>query len=177
MSVVGLDVGSQSCYIAVARAGGIETIANEFSDRCTPSVISFGSKNRTIGVAAKNQQITHANNTVSNFKRFHGRAFSDPFIQKEKENLSYDLVPMKNGGVGIKVMYMDEEHLFSVEQITAMLLTKLKETAENNLKKPVTDCVISVPSFFTDAERRSVLDAAQIVGLNCLRLMNDMTAG
>ncbi|KAM5287786.1 heat shock protein 105 kDa isoform 3-T3 [Ctenodactylus gundi] len=176
MSVVGLDVGSQSCYIAVARAGGIETIANEFSDRCTPSVISFGSKNRTIGVAAKNQQITHANNTVSNFKRFHGRAFSDPFVQKEKENLSYDLVPMKNGGVGIKVMYMDEEHLFSVEQITAMLLTKLKETAENNLKKPVTDCVISVPSFFTDAERRSVLDAAQIVGLNCLRLMNDMTA-
>ncbi|XP_064126021.1 heat shock protein 105 kDa isoform X2 [Loxodonta africana] len=176
MSVVGLDVGSQSCYIAVARAGGIETIANEFSDRCTPSVISFGSKNRTIGVAAKNQQITHANNTVSNFKRFHGRAFSDPFIQREKENLSYDLVPMKNGGVGIKVMYMDEEHLFSVEQITAMLLTKLKETAENNLKKPVTDCVISVPSFFTDAERRSVLDAAQIVGLNCLRLMNDMTA-
>ncbi|XP_020920751.1 heat shock protein 105 kDa isoform X2 [Phacochoerus africanus] len=176
MSVVGLDVGSQSCYIAVARAGGIETIANEFSDRCTPSVISFGSKNRTIGVAAKNQQITHANNTVSNFKRFHGRAFNDPFIQKEKENLSYDLVSMKNGGVGIKVMYMDEEHLFSVEQITAMLLTKLKETAENNLKKPVTDCVISVPSFFTDAERRSVLDAAQIVGLNCLRLMNDMTA-
>uniref|UniRef100_H0X1I3 Heat shock protein 105 kDa n=1 Tax=Otolemur garnettii TaxID=30611 RepID=H0X1I3_OTOGA len=176
MSVVGLDVGSQSCYIAVARAGGIETIANEFSDRCTPSVISFGSKNRTIGVAAKNQQITHANNTVSNFKRFHGRAFSDPFIQKEKENLSYDLVSLKNGGVGIKVMYMDEEHLFSVEQITAMLLTKLKETAENNLKKPVTDSVISVPSFFTDAERRSVLDAAQIVGLNCLRLMNDMTA-
>ncbi|XP_012497577.1 PREDICTED: heat shock protein 105 kDa [Propithecus coquereli] len=144
MSVVGLDVGSQSCYIAVARAGGIETIANEFSDRCTPSVISFGSKNRTIGVAAKNQQITHANNTVSNFKRFHGRAFSDPFIQKEKDNLSYDLVPLKNGGVGVKVMYMDEEHLFSVEQITAMLLTKLKETAENNLKKPVTDCVISV---------------------------------
>ncbi|KAM9610259.1 heat shock protein 105 kDa isoform 1-T1 [Trichechus inunguis] len=140
------------------------------------SVISFGSKNRTIGVAAKNQQITHANNTVSNFKRFHGRAFSDPFIQREKENLSYDLVSMKNGGVGIKVMYMDEEHLFSVEQITAMLLTKLKETAENNLKKPVTDCVISVPSFFTDAERRSLLDAAQIVGLNCLRLMNDMTA-
>uniref|UniRef100_A0A2I3FVJ7 Heat shock protein 105 kDa n=1 Tax=Nomascus leucogenys TaxID=61853 RepID=A0A2I3FVJ7_NOMLE len=108
------------------------------------SVISFGSKNRTIGVAAKNQQITHANNTVSNFKRFHGRAFNDPFIQKEKENLSYDLVPLKNGGVGIKVMYMGEEHLFSVEQITAMLLTKLKETAENSLKKPVTDCVISV---------------------------------
>ncbi|XP_019385660.1 PREDICTED: heat shock protein 105 kDa [Crocodylus porosus] len=176
MAVVGFDVGAQSCYIAVARAGGIETVANEFSDRCTPSVVSFGSKNRAIGVSAKNQQITHANNTVSNFKRFHGRAFNDPFVQKEREKLSYDLVPMKNSGVGVKVMYMDEEHFFSVEQITAMLLTKLKETAENNLKKPVTDCVISVPSFFTDAERRSVLDAAQIVGLNCLRLMNDMTA-
>uniref|UniRef100_A0A663M3V4 Heat shock protein family H (Hsp110) member 1 n=1 Tax=Athene cunicularia TaxID=194338 RepID=A0A663M3V4_ATHCN len=113
---------------------------------------------------------------VSNFKRFHGRAFNDSFVQKEKEKLSYDLVPMKNGGVGVKVMYMDEEHIFSVEQISAMLLTKLKETAESNLKKPVTDCVISVPSFFTDAERRSLLDAAQIVGLNCLRLMNDMTA-
>ncbi|PKU36153.1 hypothetical protein llap_13543 [Limosa lapponica baueri] len=176
MAVVGFDLGFQSCYIAVARAGGIETVANEFSDRCTPSVVSFGSKNRAIGVSAKNQQITHANNTVSNFKRFHGRAFNDPFVQKEKEKLSYDLVPMKNGGVGVKVMYMDEEHIFSVEQISAMLLTKLKETAESNLKKPVTDCVISVPSFFTDAERRSLLDAAQIVGLNCLRLMNDMTA-
>ncbi|XP_074770671.1 heat shock protein 105 kDa isoform X1 [Athene noctua] len=176
MAVVGFDLGFQSCYIAVARAGGIETVANEFSDRCTPSVVSFGSKNRAIGVSAKNQQITHAHNTVSNFKRFHGRAFNDSFVQKEKEKLSYDLVPMKNGGVGVKVMYMDEEHIFSVEQISAMLLTKLKETAESNLKKPVTDCVISVPSFFTDAERRSLLDAAQIVGLNCLRLMNDMTA-
>ncbi|KAJ6662283.1 hypothetical protein lerEdw1_012447 [Lerista edwardsae] len=176
MAVVGFDVGSQSCYIAVARAGGIETVANEFSDRCTPSVVSFGSKSRAIGVSAKNQLITHANNTVFNFKRFHGRTFNDPFVQKEKEHLSYCIVPMKNGSVGIQVAYMDEDRLFSVEQITAMLLTKLMETAENNLKKPVTDCVISVPSFFTDAERRSVLDAAQVVGLNCLRLMNDMTA-
>lgn len=107
-------------------------------------------KKQNNGVAAKNQQITHANNTVSNFKRFHGRTFNDPFIQKEKENLSYDLVPMKKSGVGIKVMYMDEEHLFSVEQIAVMLLTKLKETAEYNLKKPVTDCVISVSSTAVD---------------------------
>ncbi|XP_078512127.1 heat shock protein 105 kDa [Lissotriton helveticus] len=176
MSVVGFDLGFQNCHVAIARAGGIETVANEFSDRCTPAVVSFGSKNRTIGIAAKNQQITHANNTLYNFKRFHGRSFSDPFVQLGRDSLSYDLVPMKNGGVGVKVMYMDEEHTFSVEQITAMLLSKLKETAENNLKKPVTDCVISVPSFFTDAERRSVLHAAQIVGLNCLTLLNDMTA-
>ncbi|XP_063285528.1 heat shock protein 105 kDa isoform X1 [Pelobates fuscus] len=176
MSVVGFDLGYQNCHVAIARAGGIETVANEFSDRCTPAVVSFGTKNRTIGVAAKNQMVTNANNTVSSFKRFHGRAFNESFVQREKNNLPYQLVTMRNGGVGVKVMYMENEHLFSVEQITAMLLTKLKETAESNLKKPVTDCVISVPSFFTDAERRSVLHAAQIVGLNCLKLMNDMTA-
>uniref|UniRef100_A0A8C5QBW7 Heat shock protein 105 kDa n=1 Tax=Leptobrachium leishanense TaxID=445787 RepID=A0A8C5QBW7_9ANUR len=176
MSVVGFDLGFQNCHVAIARAGGIETVANEFSDRCTPAVVSFGTKNRTIGVAAKNQLISNAYNTVSTFKRFHGRALDDPFVQREKSNLPYELVHMRNGGVGVKVMYMENEHTFSVEQITAMLLTKLKETAEYNLKKPVTDCVISVPSFFTDAERRSVLDAAQIVGLNCLKLMNDMTA-
>ncbi|KAG8453059.1 hypothetical protein GDO86_004755, partial [Hymenochirus boettgeri] len=176
MSVVGFDLGFLNCHVAIARAGGIETVANEFSDRCTPAVVSFGSKNRTIGVAAKNQLITNANNTVSCFKKFHGRAFNDPLIQKEKSNLPYEIVHMNSGGVGVKVMYLEEESIFSVEQITAMLLSKLKETAEYNLKKPVTDCVISVPSFFTDAERRSVLDAAQIVGLNCLKLMNDMTA-
>ncbi|KAM3934750.1 heat shock protein 105 kDa [Leptodactylus fuscus] len=176
MSVVGFDLGYQNCHVAIARAGGIETVANEFSDRCTPAVVSFGTKNRTIGVAAKNQLVTNAKNTVYGFKKLHGRAFNDPFVQKEKNNLAYELVQTNNGGVGLRVMYMDEPHVFSVEQITAMLLTKLKETAESNLKKPVTDCVISVPSFFTDAERRSVLDSAQIVGLNCLKLINDMTA-
>ncbi|XP_069812342.1 heat shock protein 105 kDa-like [Dendropsophus ebraccatus] len=176
MSVVGFDLGFQNCHVAIARAGGIETVANEFSDRCTPAVVSFGTKNRTIGIAAKNQLVTNATNTVSNFKKLHGRAFSDPYVQKEKKNLAYELVQTANGGVGLRVMYMEEPHIFSVAQITAMLLTKLKETAESNLKKPVTDCVISVPSFFTDAERRSVLDSAQIVGLNCLKLMSDMTA-
>lgn len=176
MSVVGFDLGFQNCHVAIARAGGIETVANEFSDRCTPAVVSFGTKNRTIGVAAKNQLVTNATNTVSNFKKLHGRAFNDPYVQREKNHLAYELVQTNNGGVGLRVMYMEEPHIFSVEQITAMLLTKLKETAESNLKKPVTDCVISVPSFFTDAERRSVLDSAQIVGLNCLKLMNDMTA-
>ncbi|XP_078078343.1 heat shock protein 105 kDa-like [Mustelus asterias] len=175
MSVVGFDVGSQNCYIAIARAGGIETVANEFSDRCTPAVVSFGSKNRAVGVAAKTQLITNAKNTIINFKRFHGRAFNDPLIQNQKAKLAYDLVPTKTG-VGIKVMYMDKEQHFSVEQITAMLLTKLKETAESNLRKSVSDCVISVPSFFTNAERGSVLNAAYIAGLNCLRLMNDTTA-
>ncbi|XP_041864601.1 heat shock 70 kDa protein 4a [Melanotaenia boesemani] len=176
MSVVGFDLGFQSCYVAVARAGGIETVANEYSDRCTPSFVSFGPRNRSIGAAAKSQVVTNCKNTVQGFKRFHGRAFSDTYIQSAKSNLVYDLAQMPSGATGIKVMYMEEEKVFSIEQVTGMLLTKLKETAESALKKPVVDCVISVPSYFTDTERRSVIDAAQIAGLNCLRLMNETTA-
>ncbi|XP_070818466.1 heat shock 70 kDa protein 4b [Chaetodon trifascialis] len=176
MSVVGFDVGFMNCYVAVARAGGIETVANEYSDRCTPACVSFGPRNRSIGAAAKSQVVTNCKNTVQGFKRFHGRAFSDPFVQRLKNSLVYDIAQMPSGTTGIKVMYMEEEKVFSIEQVTAMLLTKMKETAENALKKPVADCVVSVPCYYTDAERRSVVDAAQIAGLNCLRLMNETTA-
>ncbi|XP_062393009.1 heat shock 70 kDa protein 4-like [Sardina pilchardus] len=176
MSVVGFDVGFQSCYVAVARSGGIETVANEYSDRCTPSYVSFGPHNRSIGTAAKNQVVTNCKNTVQAFKRFHGRAFTDPFIQAAKSGLAYELAQMPQGTTGVKVMYMEEEKVFSIEQLSGMLLTKLKETAEAAMKKPVVDCVISVPSYFTDAERRSLMDASQIAGLNCLRLINDTTA-
>uniref|UniRef100_A0A7N8XAV2 Heat shock protein 4a n=1 Tax=Mastacembelus armatus TaxID=205130 RepID=A0A7N8XAV2_9TELE len=168
MSVVAFDLGFQSCYIAVARAGGIETIANEYSDRSPPNRCT---------PCGKLCVVTNYKNTVQGFKRFHGRAFSDPYIQTAKSNLVYELAQMPSGSTGIKVRIKDsEEKVFSIEQVTGMLLTKLKETAESALKKPVVDCVISVPSYFTDAERRSVMDAAQIAGLNCLRLMNETTA-
>ncbi|XP_075564828.1 heat shock 70 kDa protein 4L isoform X5 [Pelecanus crispus] len=176
MSVVGIDLGFLNCYIGVARSGGIETIANEYSDRCTPACISLGSKTRAIGNAAKSQIVTNVKNTLHGFKKLHGRAFEDPYIQAERAKLPYELQKMPNGSVGVKVRYLDEERLFAIEQITGMLLAKLKETSESALKKPVADCVISVPSFFTDAERRSVMAAAQIAGLNCLRLMNEITA-
>ncbi|XP_068181224.1 heat shock 70 kDa protein 4b [Antennarius striatus] len=176
MSVVGFDVGFMNCYVAVARAGGIETVANEYSDRCTPACVSFGPRNRSIGAAAKSQVVTNCKNTVQGFKRFHGRAYSDQYVQRLKNSLVYDIAQMPTGTTGIKVLYMEEDKVFSIEQVTAMLLTKLKETAENALKKPVADCVVSVPCYYTDAERRSVVDAAQIAGLNCLRLMNETTA-
>ncbi|KAJ7990749.1 hypothetical protein DPEC_G00290140 [Dallia pectoralis] len=176
MSVVGIDVGFQNCYIAVARSGGIETVANEYSDRCTPACVSLASKNRTIGNAAKGQIITNFKNTMHGFKKFHGRGFDDPYIQGEKPKLPYSLHRLACGNTGIKVRYLNEDKVFTIEQVTAMLLTKLKETSESALKKPVVDCVISVPSFFTDVERRSVMDATQIAGLNCLRLINDTTA-
>ncbi|XP_036620791.1 heat shock 70 kDa protein 4L isoform X2 [Trichosurus vulpecula] len=176
MSVVGIDLGFLNCYIAVARSGGIETIANEYSDRCTPACISLGSKTRTIGNAAKSQIVTNVRNTLHGFKKLHGRSFDDPIVQTERVKLPYELQKMPNGSTGVKVRYLEEERPFAIEQVTGMLLAKLKETSENALKKPVADCVISIPSFFTDAERRSVMAAAQVAGLNCLRLMNETTA-
>ncbi|PSN34539.1 Heat shock 70 kDa protein 4 [Blattella germanica] len=164
MSVIGIDFGNESCYVAVARAGGIETIANDYSLRSTPSCVAFSGKNRILGVAAKNQMVTNMKNTIHGFKRLLGRKFNDPHVQQELKYLPY------------KVNYLDEEHVFSPEQIAAMLFTKLKEISENALKTKVNDCVISVPSFFTNAERKALLDAASISGLNVLRLMNETTA-
>uniref|UniRef100_A0A4W3K6X8 Heat shock 70 kDa protein 4L n=1 Tax=Callorhinchus milii TaxID=7868 RepID=A0A4W3K6X8_CALMI len=153
MSVVGIDVGFQNCYIAVARSGGIETIKKNFRH-----LIIINMKN------------TFQSTSV---KRF-GISFSA--ISNENYYLSIlnDMLP-KNL-IYSQVRYMDEDRVFAIEQVTGMLMTKLKETSESALRKPVADCVISVPSFFTDLERRSVIDAAQVAGLNCLRLMNDTTA-
>ncbi|KAK3099409.1 hypothetical protein FSP39_004026 [Pinctada imbricata] len=178
MSVVGFDLGSLTCFIGVARAGGIETIANEYSDRCTPSFVSLMENNRCMGVSAKNQSVTNFKNTLSCFKRFLGRQFKDPYVQKEMNDYtkSFQIVEGPSGNVLFKVHYLGEETEFSPEQITGMMLTKLRETAENALKTKVVDVVVSVPSFFTDIERRAMLDACQIGGLNCLKLMNDTTA-
>uniref|UniRef100_A0A674EGJ6 Heat shock protein family A (Hsp70) member 4 like n=1 Tax=Salmo trutta TaxID=8032 RepID=A0A674EGJ6_SALTR len=106
--------------------------------------VSLASKNRTIGNAAKGQIITNFKNTVHGFKKFHGRVFDDPYVQGEKPKLPYSLHKLASGNTGIKVRYLDEDKVFTIEQVTAMLLTKLKETSESALKKPVVDCVISV---------------------------------
>ncbi|XP_033097617.1 97 kDa heat shock protein-like [Anneissia japonica] len=176
MSVVGFDVGNQSCYIAVARGGGIETIANEYSDRLTPSIVSFGDKQRIIGTAAKTQVISNAKNTATNFKKLLAQKFSDPFVQLEKKWLPYELVEMTDKSVGIKMQYMGQPIEMRPEQVFAILLTKLKHSTEAALGTKVVDCVISVPQYFTDAERRAVLTASSIAGLNCMKVMNDSTA-
>uniref|UniRef100_A0A3P9BLM0 Heat shock protein family A (Hsp70) member 4 like n=1 Tax=Maylandia zebra TaxID=106582 RepID=A0A3P9BLM0_9CICH len=174
MAMLNISVGShRNC-----SSSSYATSVNRITSVCflLRACVSLASKNRMIGNAAKSQIITNFKNTVHGFKKFHGRAFDDPFIQAERPKLPYSLHKLANGTTGIKVRYLDEDKVFTVEQITGMLLTKLKETSESALKKPVVDCVISVPSFFTDAERRSVFDATQIAGLNCLRLINDTTA-
>ncbi|XP_017767886.1 PREDICTED: heat shock 70 kDa protein 4 [Nicrophorus vespilloides] len=176
MSVIGIDFGSESCYVAVAKAGGIETIANDYSLRATPSCIAFSGKNRILGVAAKNQQVTNMKNTVYGLKRLLGRKFRDPHVQKELKILPYNAIETANGNIGIKVNYLGEEHVFSPEQCLAMLITKLKDDSMHALQTPINDCVISVPSYFTNNERKALLDSAAIAGLNVLRLFNETTA-
>ncbi len=176
MAVVGVDFGNLNCYISVARAGGIETIANDYSQRDTPSVVGFSERQRIMGVGAKNQLLTNLKRTVFNFKHMLGRKFKDPYVQDTIRNLPYEVSEGQHGEIRIQIAYLDQKRAFTPEEITAMLLTKLKDTAEEALKTKVKDIVISCPSYFVDAERRALLDAAAIAGLNVLKLMNDTTA-
>ncbi|KAL1917516.1 uncharacterized protein VTP21DRAFT_3909 [Calcarisporiella thermophila] len=176
MSVVGIDFGSLQSVIAVARNRGIDVITNEVSNRATPSLVSFGSKQRYLGEAAKSQEISNFKNTVGSLKRLAGRSFQDPEIQQiEKQYINAELVDV-NGQVGVKVNYLEQETIFSSTQLIAMYLGKLRDIAAKELKIPVSDVVISVPAWFTDAQRRAILDASEIANLNVLRLINDTTA-
>ncbi|KAG2185006.1 hypothetical protein INT43_000919 [Umbelopsis isabellina] len=176
MSVVGIDFGNLQSVIAVARNRGIDVICNEVSNRATPSLVSFGPKQRFIGEPAKNQEVSNFKNTVASLKRLAGRSFQDKEIQEiEKQHINAELVDV-HGQVGVKVNYLGEQQTFSNVQLIAMYLTKLKETTALELSSPVSDCVITVPGWFTDVQRRAILDAAEIAGLNCLRLVNDLTA-
>ena len=176
MSVIGIDFGNESCYVAAAKAGGIETLANDYSLRATPSCVAFDGKKRIIGVAARNQQVTNMKNTVGGFKRLLGRKFNDPHVQRELTSIPTKVEQLSDGGIGFLVNYLDREQSFTPEQLTAMLFTKLKETSTQALQAQVNDCVIACPVYFTNSERQALLDAAQIAGLNVLRLMNETTA-
>lgn len=118
-----------------------------------------------MGTSAKNQIITNINNTVFAFKRLIGLKFDDPLVAEEQKHLPQTLVPTPDGEVGYNVWYLGEEIVFSVRQIIAMLLTKLKDIAEAALECKVFECVLAVPYFFTDAQRRALLDAAAIADL------------
>jgi len=177
MSVVGFDIGNYKSTIGIARAGGIEIIANEYSDRITPTYVSYTNKLRFQGHAAKQQEITNNKNTLSGFKRFLGRRINDAQVKNE---LSYQQLRIGTNGQDDKVVfnvdYLNETRTFTPEQLTATFLNKLKSISETNLNAKVVDCVISVPCYMTDSERRALLDASQIAGLNSLKLMNETTA-
>lgn len=175
MSVVGIDFGNLNTVIAVARNRGVDVITNEVSNRKTPSLVGFGPKSRYIGEAAKTQEISNLKNTVGSLKRLAGRQFGDPELDDERSYITCNLVDVK-GQAGAEVTYLGQKEAFSFAQLIAMYLTKIKGTASAELKLPVSDVVISVPAWFTDNQRRALMDAAEIAGLKLLRLMNDTTA-
>ncbi|KAJ6504250.1 heat shock protein 70 family [Mycena vitilis] len=176
MAVVGIDFGSLHSKIGVARHRGIDIITNEVSNRATPSLVAFGPKQRSIGEAAKTQETSNFRNTVGSLKRLIGRTLVDPEVQEiEKKFLNATLVDVQ-GSVGVEVNYVGEKQTFSATQLVAMYLGKLRDIAANELKTGVTDVVIAVPGWYTDIQRRALLDAAAIAGLNPLRLINDTTA-
>nr|POE85437.1 heat shock protein hsp88 [Quercus suber] len=175
MSVVGLDFGSQNAVIAVARNKGVDVIANEVSNRATPALVAFGAKNRFLGEAAKGQEISNLKNTVGSLTRLAGRSINDPDVQIEQEFVSAPLVEI-NGQVGVEVSYLGKKERFTAAQLCAAFLTKAKETAAAELRLPVSEMVISVPAWYADAQRRALLDAADIAGIKVLRLINETTA-
>ncbi|KAH7031002.1 hsp70-like protein [Microdochium trichocladiopsis] len=175
MSVVGVDFGTLNTVIAVARNRGVDVITNEVSNRATPSLVGFGPKSRYLGEPAKTQEISNLKNTVGCLKRLAGRSLKDPDVQVEQQYVSAPLVDI-NGQVGAEVSYLGQKTKFTATQLTAMFLSKIKQTTANELKLPVKDIVLSVPAWFTDVQRRSLIDAAEVAGLNLLRLMNDTTA-
>ncbi|KAJ7254680.1 heat shock protein 70 family [Mycena haematopus] len=176
MAVVGIDFGSLHSKIGVARHRGIDIITNEVSNRATPSLVAFGPKQRSIGESAKTQETSNFRNTIGSLKRLIGRTLGDPEVQEiEKKFINATLVDVQ-GTVGVEVNYIGEKQSFSATQLVAMYLGKLRDIAANELKNGVTDVVIAVPGWYTDIQRRALLDAAAIAGLNTLRLINDTTA-
>ncbi|KAJ9666812.1 adenyl-nucleotide exchange factor sse1 [Coniosporium apollinis] len=175
MSVVGIDLGTLNTVIAVARNRGVDVVTNEVSNRATPSLVGFGPKSRYLGEQAKTQEISNFKNTVSSLSRLAGRSINDPDVQIEQEYVTAPLVDV-NGQVGAEVTYLGKKERFSATQLIAMFLTKIRLTASAELKLPVSDIVLSCPAWYTDAQRRSLLDATEIAGLKCLRLMNETTA-
>ncbi|RXW24318.1 hypothetical protein EST38_g1518 [Candolleomyces aberdarensis] len=176
MAVVGVDFGTLHSKIGVARHRGIDIITNEVSNRQTPSLIGFGPKVRAIGEAAKTQETSNFKNTIGSLQRCIGRTLNDPQIQNyEKKFINAKLVDV-NGTVGTEVNYVGERQTFSYTQLVGMYFGKLRDIASKELKVGVSDVVIAVPGWYTDIQRRALLDAAAIANLNVLRLINDTTA-
>ncbi|KAJ4418609.1 adenyl-nucleotide exchange factor sse1 [Neurospora sp. IMI 360204] len=175
MSVVGVDFGALNTVIAVARNRGVDVITNEVSNRATPSLVGFGPKSRYLGEPAKTQEISNLKNTVGCLKRLAGRSLNDPDVAIEQQFISAPLVDI-NGEVGAEVTYLGEKRQFTSTELIAMFLSKIKQTTQAEVKVAVQELVMSVPAWFTDKQRRSILDAAEIAGLRPLRLINDTTA-
>jgi len=172
MAVVGVDIGDYNTYVSVARVGGVDTIANEYSQRNTPSIVSLGSRQRFMGVSAENQRNIKVKNTISHFKNFLGRSYKDPFIQNNSDYIGAQVIELKDGKVGFQV----GDQTFVPEQILGMMLTKIKEIVRNDQNEDISNMVMSVPSHFKQSQRHAVIDAAKIAGISNVKVVDDAIA-
>jgi molecular chaperone DnaK len=171
--VIGIDLGTTNSCVAVMEGGEPVVIPNAEGSRTTPSVVAFTkSGERLVGEVAKRQSITNSENTVYSIKRFMGRKFDDPDVDREKRLVPYKLVRAANGDVWVEVMGKQ----YSPPEISAMILQKLRSDAEAYLGERITQAVITVPAYFNDAQRQATRDAGRIAGLDVLRIINEPTA-
>lgn len=175
MSVAGIDIGDQKSCIAVARKRGVDVLMNKESKRETPSVVAFGAKQRQLGTDAAGSMSINPKNTIFGIKRLLGKKFKNPDVQRDIQYLPYNVTEAPDGGILINVDYLGERHSFTPEQIVAGIIVDMKDIAEVD-GSPVTDCVLSVPTYYVESERYAMLNAARIAGINCLRLINETTA-
>jgi len=172
---VGIDLGTTYSCVGVFQHGKVEVIANDQGNRTTPSYVAFTDSERLIGDAAKNQVAMNPTNTVFDAKRLIGRRFDDPTVAADMKHWPFAVV-QDGGKPKIKVEYKGEEKSFFPEEVSSMVLTKMKETAEAYLGKTVTNAVVTVPAYFNDSQRQATKDAGTISGLNVLRIINEPTA-
>ncbi|CAZ84543.1 unnamed protein product [Tuber melanosporum] len=172
---IGIDLGTTYSCVAIYEGNGVEIIANEQGNRVTPSFVAFSEKERLIGDAAKNQAALNPRNTVFDAKRLIGRRFDEPSVKKDIQSWPFKVVD-REGNPYIEVEYLGETKQFSPQEISSMVLTKMKEIAEAKLGQAVEKAVITVPAYFNDNQRQATKDAGAISGMNVLRIINEPTA-
>ncbi|KAH3853313.1 hypothetical protein DPMN_095835 [Dreissena polymorpha] len=172
---IGIDLGTSFSCVGVLHHGRVEIIENDHGNRLTPSYIAFTDTERLVGDAAKNQVAINPTNTLFDVKRLIGRKFEDPTVQSDMKHWPFEVVS-DDGKAKLRVDYKGEKKYFLPEEISSMVLSKMKEIAEAFLGKTVTDAVITVPAWFNNSQRQATKDAGTISGMNILRIINEPTA-